>query len=238
MKRRVTIILSTIMAVLLLSLILTTGWAESLKILEAQLDKDDRFWVYNEGKAVKAKNRDGDELKFPPYGVPYLPYAWMPKEADTMMKMGVEHKDNPYEGKMCIAVRIDWKDPYWCGVGFVSGPDKGKRGAPWWAKTPHGWYYNLSELREKKLVFHLRGAKGGERVQWKVGFLAEEKYGDSLTFPAETEWLTLETAWKKYELDLKDEDLSRVCSLCFVVSQQWQKDNAPVTFFIDTVYFE
>ncbi|MFQ6116328.1 MAG: hypothetical protein ACE5NG_19900, partial [bacterium] len=148
-------------------------------------------------------------------------------------------QQNPHQGKMCIAVTINWANPYWVGVGFVSGPDKTMKGGPWWGKTPDGWYYDLSGLKKKKFVFHLRGENGGERVQFKVGFLGQEKYGDSLPFPVQSKWLTLKKEWTRYELDLKKQNLSRVASLCFVLSQAQQTDpEAPVVFYIDDVYFE
>jgi hypothetical protein len=105
--------------------------------------------------------------------------------------------------------------------------------------TPDGWYYNLTGLKKKRFVVHMRGGRGGERVQWKVGFLGAEKYGDSLPLPAQTKWLSLGKEWTRYELDLSKVDLSRVCSLCFVLSQAQQSEpNAPVSFFIDDCYFE
>jgi hypothetical protein len=240
-----TIMKRSIVPIVMLCCLATLLWASEpkeepkLDVREARLDNQGRFWVYKDGKTLQDKKLDLKPV--PPYGIPYSPYAWMPEPATRMMQMTLEHKDKPYEGEMCMAVSIKWEDPLWCGVGFVSGPDKGKPGAPWWGKTPDGWYYNLSTLKQKRLVLYMRGANGGECVQWKVGFLANEKYGDSLTFPVETKELKLETQWKRYVIDLKEKnpDLSRICSLCFVVGQASQEDpDAPVTFFVDSVYFE
>lgn len=240
MKSQITINFTTIFVALLLSLMFSLAWAESLDIRnpEKWFDENSRFWVYKDG--IIPEENDLDPV--PPYGIPYLPYAWMsdsPDKLSEMIKMNLKHKQNPHKGNMCIAVSIKWLEANWCGVGFVSGPDKDKEGAPWWGKTNHGWYYDLSKLKKKKFVFHLRGENGGERVQWKIGFLGNEKYGDSLPFPAETKWLKLNKEWTRYELDLSKKKLERVCSLCFVVERLWQTDReAPVNFYIDTAYFE
>jgi len=216
---------------------------KELDVRKPALDKEGRFWVYKDGKTLKGEKKDDNIKPIPPYGLPFSPYAWMPAESEKMIGekgLNLEHQQNPYKGKMCISVTVNWKNPYWVGVGFVSGPDKTMKGGPWWAKTQDGWYYALSGLKKKKFVFHLRGENGGERLQWKVGFLCREKYGDSIKpFPVQSKWITLKKEWTRYELDLKKKDLSRICSLCFVLSQSQQTDpGAPVVFYIDEVYFE
>lgn len=215
----------------------TKGVFPNLDVRTPVLDRSGQFWVYKDGDTLR--DRELELRPVPPYGIPYQPYAWMPIEAHRMMRMTLEHRDEPYEGDMCIAVSINWEAPYWCGVMFVSGPDKDKPEAPWWGQTPHGWYYNLSGLEKRNFVFYMRGEKGGERVQWKIGILGHEKYGDSLQLPASTKWLTLNTEWKQFEIELRETDISRVCSLGFVVSQAQQSDSSvPVTFYIDSIYFE
>lgn len=218
---------------LVLAIMLPKAWAD-LDVRKPLLDKEGRFWVYKDGKTLKPP--------VSPYGIPYSPYACMPAECAKMLKLNMKHAENPHGGKgMCIAVTVDWCSPWWCGVGFISGPDSTmkKKEGPWWGKTPDGWYYDLSELKKKRFVFHLRGKRGGERIQWKVGFLSGEKYGDSLKSSVETKWLMLEKEWTCYELDLSKQDLSRVCSFCFVLSQaQQSKPEAAMAFFIDDIYFE
>lgn len=230
---------AAVVSILLCGMITVICGSEEEKIRKPPLDKQGRFWVYKDGLTLMDKKLGVKPVS--PYGIPFAPYAWMPEAASEMIQMTLEHKDRPYEGDMCIAVSVTWKNPYWCGVGFVSGPDKGKPGAPWWGKTDHGWYYDLSGLKKKRFVIHMRGENGGERVQWKVGFLCHEKHGDSLTFPAETKWLKLEAGWTRFELDLRKKDLSKICSLCFVVAlaeQEVSDADEPVTFYVDSVYFE
>ena len=251
MKARITANLAILAAILVMSIAFSLVWAQSSGIRKPErdnngwLDEQGRFWVYRNG--IPPDPNDEELIRIPPYGVPFLPYAWMsdrPEKEKDIIKFEPNHQQSPYESNReadkCISVSIGWiKENFWAGVAFVSGPDKDQRGAPWWGKTDHGWYYDLSKLENKRLVFHLRGENGGEKVRFKVGIFGKEKYGDSLPFPIMTEWLELEKGWQRYALDLSEENLTKVCSLCFVVERLWQKDqDADVTFYIDTVYFE
>lgn len=162
--------IAIITMLLLAFMVIGNSLAEELDVRKPVLDKEGRFWVYKDGKTLKGEKDDGIK-PVPPYGIPYSPYAWMPAESEYMLGengVNLEHKQNPYEGEMCIAVNVKWLSPWWVGVGFVSGPDKTMKGGPWWAKTNDGWYYDLSGLKNKRLVFHLRGENGGEKVQFKV----------------------------------------------------------------------
>ncbi len=221
---------------LVLVIMLSKAWAErpDLDVWQPLFDKEGRFWVYKDGTTL--------EPPISPYGIPYSPYGWMPANANEMLTLNMGHTENPHGGEgMCIAVTVTWRSPWWCAVGFISGPDSTmrERGGPWWGATPDGWYYNLSGLEKRHFVFHLRGERGDERVQWKVGFLSHEEYGDSLESPAQTVWLLLNREWTRYEIDLSEQDLSHVCSFCFVVSQAYQPEpEAHVSFYIDDIYFE
>jgi hypothetical protein len=208
------------------------------------MDKESRFWVYRNGK-------ENPLLRF-------IPYGWMPAEAATtkMMTLDLECRQDPHQEKqepslegqpappkeppMCIAVRVNWKVPWWVGVAFISGPDDPQ----WWGEDDRGWYYDLSRLQKKKLVFYARGETGKERIQVKAGILGDKLYGDSLKYPAQTKWLKLPTEWTKFELDLskyKPDDLKHICNgFTFVLSADQQEDtNAVATqFYLDTIYFE
>jgi hypothetical protein len=203
---------------------------------------DGRFWVYKDGKNNPR--------------LPFIPYAWMPAESGKMMTLDLECQQNPHQEKqetaqegqanpspeppMCIAVKVNWKTPWWVGVAFVSGPDDPQ----WWGEDDRGWYYDLSGLKKKKLVFYARGETGKERIQIKAGILGNKPYGDSLKFPAQTKWLKLPTEWTKFELDLskfKPEDLKYICNgFTFVLSVDQQEDSNVSTtqFYLDTIYFE
>jgi hypothetical protein len=210
---------------------------------KAPLDKNGRFWVY----------QNGSSLMF------FAPYGYIPDQASKMIELHLDSAENPHqevavqpnnqaaaekEKNTCISVKVTWASPGWCGVAFISGPDA----PPWWGEAgdERGRHYDLSGLPKKRLVFWARGEKGGERIQVKVGILGGSKNpnGDSMKSPAETDWLKLSTQWAKYELDLskyKPEALQRICNgFTFVLSQVEQDDPyAPATkFYLDDIYFE
>ena len=204
------------------------GQGSSLR--KPTLDRDGRFWLYGPGLQGE---------------MPFSPYAWMPANAGDFLTMDFSAKPRAEPGRSgaagtCIAVQINWQQPYWCAVAFLSGPDSP---SPWWGEDTRGWHFDLSGLPKKKLVVHARGETGGEKIQIKFGILGDKKYGDSLPFPAVSDWLTLSKDSKPYELDLarhKPADLVRICNgFTFAVERRLQAGNPAVTrFYIDSIYFE
>lgn len=204
--------------------------AADFDVRKPQFDAEGRFWIY--GSGAKGK-------------LPFVPYGFMPEEAAKMVEMNVASKEKPNaepgerpDESTCISVRINWAQPNWCGVAFISGPD-----APqWWAKDARGWHYDLSSLKKKRLVFHAR-SNGSARIQVKFAILGDQPYGDSLKFPAESRWLSLKSDWQRFELDLskyRQSDLSRICNgFTFVTNLDSQDGNPAVTTFsLDTIYLE
>lgn len=212
------------LTIIAITMIVSIVQAEELDIRKPPLDKEGRFWVYRE----LAEDDDFDLL-------PFIPYGWMPKEAADMMTLSLNHESNARE-KRCIAATVKkWVPPWWCGVAFISGPDN----PPFWGEEDIGWYYDLSGLKKKKLVFYVR-SDSNTRIQVKVGILGDKQFGDSLKLPAQTKWLKLKKEWTRYELALSKYDLSRVCNgFTFVLARNQQEEpRAPVDFFIDDIYFE
>lgn len=198
------------------------------------LDKQGRLYIYSNG----------------PRGLPFVPYGWMPKEAADMAKVDLECKTDPYvtpsaDGQTakpspadnCIAVTVDWKAPYWCGVAWISGPDK------WWGENNKGTHYDLANLKKKRLVFFARSPQT-TKIQVKFGILTDKPFGDSVQIPPETKWLELTPQWKRYELSLADlsaKELKKICTgFVFVLSQDQQpKSNTPQTrFYLDEIYLD
>lgn len=181
----------------------------------------------------------------PPGAMPFVPYGFMPLEATQMVKIDPECKVKPYpeesekpgEGT-CIKVSITWAKPFWCGVGFFSGPDS----PPWWGEDDRGDRFDFSGLKKKKLVFYARGETGKERIQVKFGILGDKKYGDSTKFPAETRWLQLKTDWQRFELPLdkyKPSDLARIANaFTFVSNKVQQEGTGDTVFYLDSAYLE
>jgi len=223
--------------------------ADALDIRTPKLDADGRFHLYTDGTAV----------------LPYVPYGWMPEEGAAMLNVAVDCKTEPYRvdaagaqspaggTEACIEVKVGpWQYPNWCGIAFLSGPagayekKDGKtvvKDPPWWGEDKRGWYYDLSGLKKKRLVFYARGATGKERIQVKFGVLGDKPHGDSVRYAPETPWLLLPTTWKRYELslaDLKPDELRRVCNGFTVViaRDQQEADTKQTQFFLDNIYIE
>lgn len=196
-----------------------------------RFDASHRFWIYG----APARN-----------SMPFLPYAWMPGEAAKMIKLDPNSRisPNPEEGETedqatCMEVSVNWRSPYWCGVAFLSGSDS----PPWWCEDLRGWYYDFRQLARKRLVFFARGEAGGESIQIKFGAMGDKPFGDSLSFPAETQWLRLSKEWQRFELDLsalKPAGLARICNgFTFVLNQDQQEGSPHSTrFWLDTIFLE
>ncbi|MBC8423806.1 hypothetical protein H8E07_06745 [bacterium] len=85
-----------------------------------------------------------------------------------------------------------------------------------------------------RYTFWPRGEEGGERIDFAVGLLGSDKpYPD--TAKAELNGVKLKREWKRYSIDLKGEDLSRI-KTPFVWSLGGR--GCPVTFYLDDIRFE
>ncbi len=133
-------------------------------------------------------------------------------------------------------VHLD-KDPGWCGVVWSKAPSGDNPTN--WAGTPTIPAYNLKGA--KKLIVHLKGQRGGESLQIKLGVLGDKPYGDSLPSPVESKWFKLTTEWRQFEIEIPDDtDLSRVFT-----PMSWVANNVhqpvgmnTIIFYIDDCYFE
>jgi len=84
----------------------------------------------------------------------------------------------------------------------------------------------------KRLTFWARGAHGGEVVEFKVGG------PDILPIPGRsTGTLTLEPAWKRYEIDLANVDLTKTAGLFVWIATDLANPRGAV-FFLQDVQFE
>jgi len=177
--------------------------------------------------------------------MPFIPYGFMPAAAGDMLKLDPECRvnPNPEEGEKpgegtCIRVAISWAPPFWCGVGFFSGPDS----PAWWGEDDRGNHYDLSGLKKKRLVFYARGETGKERIQVKFAIIGDKKYGDSAKLPAQTRWLALKTSWQRFELPLAKYsagDLARIANgFTFLASKVEQEGPGDTVFFLDSIILE
>ncbi|ARU43191.1 hypothetical protein CCB81_03090 [Armatimonadetes bacterium Uphvl-Ar2] len=85
----------------------------------------------------------------------------------------------------------------------------------------------------KELEFWMRGEAGGEKLKVEFGILGnDKKYPDTGRGQME---VTLTREWKRYTIDLRGKDLSRVkTGFVFTVAGAGR----PVTFFFDEVRFK
>lgn len=119
----------------------------------------------------------------------------------------------------------------WSGVYWLSPPNN-------WGNLADG--LNLSGYN--RLTFWVRGDKGDEKVEFKVGGIAkkpEYKYFDSIS-PQDaptTHVITLSKDWTKREIPLNNKDLSHVLGGFSWVATRTNNPKG-ATFYLDDIKFE
>ena len=147
---------------------------------------------------------------------PYVPSGYM---GDTAaLHLNDSCKTNPHSGPTCLQVTFTGKD--WGGVVWQSPAND-------WGDKPGGW--NLTGA--SKLTFWARGAKGGEKVDFKLGLLGKDKkFHDTASGEDNA---TLTKSWKQYTINLRGKNLSDIkTGFVFVVS------GAPTSFYLDDVKYQ
>jgi hypothetical protein len=90
-----------------------------------------------------------------------------------------------------------------------------------------------------KLTFWARGANGDEKIRFFVGGIGtdQDPYPDSLRPAVTTGFITLDSAWRQYTIDLRGKDLAHL-----VGGVGWVTDRADspggATFYLDDIQFE
>jgi hypothetical protein len=173
------------------------------------------------GKSNAAKA----ELPFVVYGDSsqqkvFASSGYMGNAKDVVMDLGCQ--EDPHEGKTCL--KIQYKSTQaWGGVLWQSPADD------WDGKLPGGLNFDGAV----KLVFWVRGAAGGEKVNFVMGGVGgSEAYRD--TAKAELPDVILTDNWQKLEISLEGKDLSRI-KTPFGWSVAGQTN--PVTFYVDEIRF-
>lgn len=159
--------------------------------------------------------------------VTYVPSGWMGDiESISMYECD---RVNPHTGDMAIRASfaptgtLGWAGVYW------QNPENN------WGDLSGG--YDLTGAT--RLTFWVRGADGGEVVEFLVGGLGDPgaPYSDTLRPARSTGPIALSTEWEQVEINLEGEDLSRVIGgFAWVASRCY--NNAPITFYIDDVGFD
>jgi len=187
-----------------------------LAMSPCQADEIKSFYVY-------------DDAENPKYL--WSPSGWMPDGGGIVFTDEV--KENCHSGTTCIKIGFNAQhENNWVGI--------------YWLPEPGQWKGPGINLYEKlqveqgtpvKLTFWAKGMNGGEQAQFKVGGVADGN--DSIPFPAETDYLTLEQEWQQYEIDLSEEDLSNVVGgFCWVTNKAQNPDAKAVWLFLDDIRYE
>ena len=135
--------------------------------------------------------------------------------------------DNPHSGTTCIKITYSnaaSNGARWAGVQWQSPANN-------WGDRKGG--FDLTGAR--KLVFWVRGANGGERVEeFKIGGITG-LYPDSDIAGIGPVMLTQE--WKRYEIDLNGKDLSYISGgFCWATNVDVNPEGA--VFYLDDVKYE
>ena len=155
----------------------------------------------------------------------YIASGWMGDYGD--LKLDPACKDAPHSGVSCIKVTYGGEQKQgagWTGIYWQNPPNN-------WGTKPGG--YDLSGA--SKLVFWVKGAKGGEILsEVKIGGITGE-YSDSDS--ASIGPITLTKEWKEYKIDLKGKDLSYISGgFCWSASAADNPEG--FTVYFDDIYYE
>ena len=129
---------------------------------------------------------------------------------------------SPYLGKSCLRCEFA-ATAGWGGVAWQHPADA-------WGERDGG--YDLTGA--KRLSFWARGEHGGETVDFKFGIIPRDKpYFD--TAHGELPSVVLTPAWRRYEIPVEKQDLSRI-----MTGFAWSvaSPGRPVVFYLDDVCWE
>jgi hypothetical protein len=142
--------------------------------------------------------------------------------------------ENPHSGKTCIRVvfrAATSPDQNWAGVYWQDPVNN-------WGNIPGPTGYDLSHV--SRLSFWVRGAVGGERIDFMVGGITQDRNNNPLPNPdTATEdpgYITLTTSWQQEFIPLTGDDLSHI-----IGGFAWVTDNSHnpngATFYLDDIIF-
>lgn len=158
----------------------------------------------------------------------FIPSGWMPATAARDIKIDPSCTTAPYSGDTCI--RLEYKNTSgsrWAGVYW-------QQPAGNWGNVPNAGY-NLQGAT--KLTFWAKGETGNEMInEFKMGGMSSGEYPDSDSVSIGPIQLTKE--WKKYEIDLRGRDLSRVIGgFCWSTNIDINNPDG-IVFYIDEIRYE
>lgn len=153
-------------------------------------------------------------------GSPYAPSGYMGNV--SVIRMTLDCPETPHAGKTCAKVEYA-ANADWGGVLWQSPPND------WNGEQPGG----LDLTGATELEFWVRGAEGGEVVDFVLGVLDDKQpYRDSAK--AELKGIRLTNQWQKLRIPLDGRDLSRI-KTPFGWSLAGQ--GKPVVFYLDDIRY-
>ena len=153
-------------------------------------------------------------------GMPWIPSGWM-GSADSLTLDG-NYAENPHEGTASVRLRYEGEGS-WVGVAWQHPPNN-------WGDQDGG--HDLTGAN--KLELWARGEYGGEQIDIGVGLIDESKpHPDS--GKTIVEGIVLTRQWKRYEVPVKNLDLSSI-KTGFVVSLAGRRGSS-VTVYLDSIRF-
>jgi hypothetical protein len=169
----------------------------------------------------------------------YTQKAWMGDSYENIPAM--QEDALGLNGTTGISAEIDFNRHSWGGYLFVNGILKAGQIVPEldFGNSDAG----LDLTGAKSLIFFARGEKGGERVEFVLGGLGsgnrlESPYPDTLGRKS-LGYVTLERNWKRYEIHLEENDLSRVaCGFGWVTNRANNSGANSIKFYLDDILFE
>ena len=170
------------------------------------------------------KGEPQPRLPFPVYedgfeNMPWAPSGWM-GDIDQLTVDGA-YLDQKHDGAAGIRMRYEGKSG-WVGVAWQHPPNN-------WGDHDGG--HDVTGATALELW--ARGEYGGERVSFGVGLLAKDRaYPDSSI--SKIDGIALTREWKRYEIPLKNKDLSSL-KTGFVVTLTGR--SSPVTIYLDSIRF-
>jgi hypothetical protein len=154
----------------------------------------------------------------------FVPSGWMGDYGAVKIDQGC--KDNPYSGSTCIKIAYSGEPTQgagWVGV-YYQNPENN------WGSKDGG--FNLSNA--KKLNFWAKGAKGGEKLEFKIGGITGTYPDSDMTSVGPLE---LTSEWKQYSIDLEGLDLSYI-SGGFVWAASKMDNQDGFVIYLDDIMYE
>ena len=158
------------------------------------------------------------------------PSGWMPNNQGIQFKR--DYKENPYSGKKSILIRYTPADQ----------PEG-------WVGIAHNVDGRFTETRRPLNLFKVMGAKKGERIVLRlyarsstgsrVRFEFGGGEGSSAGLAKSTKWIALKNNWQRVEIDLTNQDLSKITGKLFTwVMEEAQQDEEKETYdlHLDRIY--